>query len=210
MPLRAAILRLGGAWKASCATNGSCRTAAAQFGALQHHRRRVAGGKTATGSAAWRNGGTQRMSHSVIPHIGRALPRLASCSRHRRARTQVPGADRGPPLEQSIAFYRDVLVTISRISWPCMAGAVVGWCDVVPVFGHSRAHIGVLFRHRAAAWRAHKGYSAPRCCRPPSTSHAARGLDTHRANGSHRQPQRQGAVRKIRVRARSARTAAPT
>jgi len=50
-----------------------------------------------------------------------------------------------PPLEQSIAFYRNVLAR----EFPHFVavdgnGKVVGWCDVSPVFGNSRAHIGIL------------------------------------------------------------------
>ena len=50
-----------------------------------------------------------------------------------------------PPWEQSLAFYRSVLAA----GFPHFvaidgSGKVVGWCDVSPVFGHSRAHIGVL------------------------------------------------------------------
>jgi len=50
-----------------------------------------------------------------------------------------------PPWEQSLAFYRSVLAA----GFPHFvaidgSGKVVGWCDVSPVFGHSRAHIGLL------------------------------------------------------------------
>jgi putative acetyltransferase len=50
-----------------------------------------------------------------------------------------------PPLEQSIAFYRNVLAR----EFPHFVavdgnGKAVGWCDVSPVFGNSRAHIGIL------------------------------------------------------------------
>ena len=50
-----------------------------------------------------------------------------------------------PPWEQSLAFYRNVLAA----GFPHFVaidgnGKVVGWCDISPVFGHSRAHIGVL------------------------------------------------------------------
>ena len=50
-----------------------------------------------------------------------------------------------PPLAQSIAFYRNVIAS----DFPHFVAVddsdkVVGWCDVAPVFGHSRAHIGIL------------------------------------------------------------------
>jgi putative acetyltransferase len=52
---------------------------------------------------------------------------------------------RAPPWEQSQAFYRSVLATgFPHFVAVDGSGKVVGWCDVSPVFGHSRAHIGVL------------------------------------------------------------------
>jgi putative acetyltransferase len=50
-----------------------------------------------------------------------------------------------PPWEQSQAFYRNVLAAgFPHFVAVDGSGTVVGWCDVSPVFGHSRAHIGVL------------------------------------------------------------------
>ena len=50
-----------------------------------------------------------------------------------------------PPWEQSLAFYRSVLAAGFPHFVACDgSGKVAGWCDVSPVFGHSRAHIGVL------------------------------------------------------------------
>ena len=50
-----------------------------------------------------------------------------------------------PPWEQSLAFYRNVLAE-GFPHFVAVDGSdkVVGWCDVAPVFGHSRAHIGIL------------------------------------------------------------------
>lgn len=50
-----------------------------------------------------------------------------------------------PPWEQSLAFYRNVLAA----GFPHFVavdgnGKVVGWCDISPLVGQSRAHIGVL------------------------------------------------------------------
>ncbi|MCY1552650.1 L-amino acid N-acetyltransferase AaaT [compost metagenome] len=50
-----------------------------------------------------------------------------------------------PPWEQSLAFYRNVLAAgFPHFVAVDGSGKVVGWCDVSPVFGHSRAHIGLL------------------------------------------------------------------
>lgn len=50
-----------------------------------------------------------------------------------------------PPLEKSIAFYRHVIASgFPHFVAADDSGKVVGWCDVSPVFGHSRAHIGML------------------------------------------------------------------
>lgn len=48
-----------------------------------------------------------------------------------------------PPLADAIAFYRTVVET-GQCHVALRDGAVVGWCDVVPVFGESRRHVGVL------------------------------------------------------------------
>ncbi|RQO59214.1 GNAT family N-acetyltransferase [Variovorax sp. KBW07] len=50
-----------------------------------------------------------------------------------------------PPLARSIAFYRDVIANdFPHFVAVDDSGKVVGWCDVAPAFGHSRAHIGIL------------------------------------------------------------------
>ena len=50
-----------------------------------------------------------------------------------------------PPWEQSQAYYRSVLAAgFPHFVAVGGSGKVVGWCDVSPVFGHSRAHIGLL------------------------------------------------------------------
>ncbi|WP_418318909.1 N-acetyltransferase family protein [Piscinibacter sakaiensis] len=48
-----------------------------------------------------------------------------------------------PPFQEAAAFYRSVLAT-GQCHVALDAGAVVGWCDVLPVFGESRRHVGVL------------------------------------------------------------------
>ncbi|MDM0004224.1 GNAT family N-acetyltransferase [Variovorax sp. J22G73] len=49
-----------------------------------------------------------------------------------------------PPLEKSLAFYRGVIDSGFPHFVALDGEKVVGWCDVSPVFGHSRAHIGLL------------------------------------------------------------------
>ncbi|RTQ35191.1 N-acetyltransferase [Variovorax gossypii] len=49
-----------------------------------------------------------------------------------------------PPLAQSIDFYRGLIAGGFPHFVALDGDRVVGWCDVSPVFGHSRAHVGVL------------------------------------------------------------------
>jgi RimJ/RimL family protein N-acetyltransferase len=49
-----------------------------------------------------------------------------------------------PPLEQCIAFYKSILLNGHCQYIAELDGAVVGWCDVLPVRGEVRTHIGVL------------------------------------------------------------------
>ncbi|WP_198088492.1 GNAT family N-acetyltransferase [Variovorax sp. E3] len=49
-----------------------------------------------------------------------------------------------PPLATSIAFYRHLIANGFPHFVALDGNRVVGWCDVAPVFGHARAHIGVL------------------------------------------------------------------
>ena len=87
------------------------------------------------------------MTHSVVDtqerHFESLHKALDIVAREKKYLAQT----QAPPLEQSIAFYRNVLAR----DFPHFVavdgngnGKVVGWCDVSPVFGNSRAHIGVL------------------------------------------------------------------
>ena len=49
-----------------------------------------------------------------------------------------------PPREQAFAFHRGVLAGGFPHFVAVDAERVVGWCDIAPVFGQSRAHIGML------------------------------------------------------------------
>ncbi|KLN56904.1 GNAT family N-acetyltransferase [Variovorax paradoxus] len=85
------------------------------------------------------------MSHSVVStdehHFESLHKALDVVAREQKylALTQAP------PWEQSLAFYRNVLAAgFPHFVAVDGSGKVVGWCDVSPVFGHSRVHIGVL------------------------------------------------------------------
>jgi len=49
-----------------------------------------------------------------------------------------------PPLESAVAYYR----SLAKAGFPHLVaehdGRVVGWCDVTPVFGDARSHVGVI------------------------------------------------------------------
>mgnify|MGYP003576123754 FL=1 len=84
------------------------------------------------------------MSHSIVPtaesHFESLYHAFDAVARERKylAFTEAP------PWEQSGAFYRNVLANDFPHFVALQDDAVVGWCDVAPVFGHSRAHIGML------------------------------------------------------------------
>jgi ribosomal protein S18 acetylase RimI-like enzyme len=96
-------------------------------------------------SAAPRSAKGAPVNHSVVPteehHFESLHKALDIVAREQKylALTQAP------PWEQSLSFYRNLLAK----GFPHFVavdgqGKVVGWCDVSPVFGHSRAHIGLL------------------------------------------------------------------
>ncbi len=49
-----------------------------------------------------------------------------------------------PPREQTYAFLRDSLNQRNPHVVALLDGEVVGWCDVLPVFGEARRHVGTL------------------------------------------------------------------
>lgn len=49
-----------------------------------------------------------------------------------------------PPPEQVFAFYRNILVNDLCQYVALVGGEVVGWCDILPTHGESRAHVGIL------------------------------------------------------------------
>ena len=49
-----------------------------------------------------------------------------------------------PPSEQAYAFYRNILTNDYCQYLALLNGRVVGWCDVLPTHGETRAHVGIL------------------------------------------------------------------
>lgn len=48
-----------------------------------------------------------------------------------------------PPQDECFAFYRDI-VARGLCQYVAVADDVVGWCDILPVHGEARAHVGML------------------------------------------------------------------
>lgn len=84
------------------------------------------------------------MSYSILPtaehHFASLYKALDAVAREQRflALTEAP------PWEQAVAFYRSVLAEDFPHFVALRSETVVGWCDVAPVFGQARAHLGVL------------------------------------------------------------------
>lgn len=51
---------------------------------------------------------------------------------------------RAPSLQDAHAFYGNVLAKGLCLYVALLDGTVVGWCDILPAFGESRAHVGIL------------------------------------------------------------------
>lgn len=49
-----------------------------------------------------------------------------------------------PPRHEAFAFYRNIIAGNLCQLVALRDGAVVGWCDVLPLWGEARAHVGVL------------------------------------------------------------------
>jgi ribosomal protein S18 acetylase RimI-like enzyme len=74
------------------------------------------------------------------PHFTELHAVLDAVARERRflALTQAP------PLAEAIAFFQQNVDHDHPHFVALLDGAVVGWCDVLPVFGQAREHIGTL------------------------------------------------------------------
>jgi RimJ/RimL family protein N-acetyltransferase len=49
-----------------------------------------------------------------------------------------------PPMEEAFAFYRSILDRDCPAVVALANDRVVGWCDVLPAHGESRAHVGII------------------------------------------------------------------
>lgn len=49
-----------------------------------------------------------------------------------------------PPIDQAYAFYRNNLANDHCHFVALLNEEVVGWCDILPIHGEARAHIGIL------------------------------------------------------------------
>jgi RimJ/RimL family protein N-acetyltransferase len=83
--------------------------------------------------------------HSIVSteerHFESLYQALDTVAREKKYLAQI----QAPLWEQSLAFYRNVLAEgFPHVVAVDAGDRVVGWCDVSPVFGHSRAHIGIL------------------------------------------------------------------
>lgn len=86
----------------------------------------------------------QAMNADILPlaesHFEGLLNALDIVAREKRylAFTQAP------PRDKAFAFYRDILANDLCHYVAVQGGEVIGWCDVLPVHGESRSHVGIL------------------------------------------------------------------
>lgn len=84
------------------------------------------------------------MTSHIVPleesHFTELHAVLDSVAREKRflAMTQAP------PIEETVAFFRQNLENDRPHFVALLEDAVVGWCDVLPTFGQAREHIGIL------------------------------------------------------------------
>jgi len=84
------------------------------------------------------------MNHSIVPiaesHFAGLYEALDSVAREQKFLAFL----KAPPREQCYAFYRNIVDEDLCQFVALEDETVVGWCDILPVIGESRAHIGVL------------------------------------------------------------------
>jgi ribosomal protein S18 acetylase RimI-like enzyme len=83
-------------------------------------------------------------SFSVVPTEDAHLPSLHEVIDSVAREGRYLAFTRSPPWEQSLAFYQSLLKAGCPYFVALSGAEVVGWCDVSPVMGESRSHIGVL------------------------------------------------------------------
>ena len=84
------------------------------------------------------------MSLSIVPtaepHFEGLYRAIDAVARERRYLALVEA----PPIEESFGFYHNIVTNDLCQFVAIQDGTVVGWCDVLPVYGHARAHVGIL------------------------------------------------------------------
>jgi ribosomal protein S18 acetylase RimI-like enzyme len=81
---------------------------------------------------------------SVVPTGETHLPELYAVLDTVAREGKYLAFTEAPPRDASFAFYRGLLEADSPFFVALEENRVVGWCDVSPLMGQSRAHIGVL------------------------------------------------------------------
>ena len=84
------------------------------------------------------------MGLAIVPlaesHFAGLLEAFDSIAREKRYLAFL----QAPPLEQGLAFYRNIVDNDLCHFVALLDGVVVGWCDVLPTHGEARAHVGTL------------------------------------------------------------------
>lgn len=79
------------------------------------------------------------IAHLAEPHFEQLRSVLDVVAREQRYLALFEA----PPAEEAFAFYREIIAH-GQCHVALSQGSVVGWCDIQPVFGQARKHIGVL------------------------------------------------------------------
>jgi putative acetyltransferase len=84
------------------------------------------------------------MTYSVVPTAEEHFAGLRHALDVVAREKQFLAFLQAPPLEESLAFYRHI-VTNDFCQFVALEGdQVVGWCDILPIHGEARGHVGHL------------------------------------------------------------------
>ncbi|MBV8657530.1 MAG: GNAT family N-acetyltransferase [Burkholderiales bacterium] len=84
------------------------------------------------------------MKYTVVSATEAHLPDLYSVIDAVAREGKYLAFTKAPAWKQSLAFYQSLLNANAPYFVALDGDAVIGWCDVSPLMGESRAHIGVL------------------------------------------------------------------
>jgi hypothetical protein len=84
------------------------------------------------------------MAYSIVPTSEDHLPGLYDAFDMVAREKCYLAFLQAPPREHSYAFYRNIIANDLCQLVALDGNLVVGWCDVLPLVGESRAHIGTL------------------------------------------------------------------